>query len=145
MQRNAPLPISNTGSLHVFPLVVCSSLEPPTLPPFGDRRTNYYRQYERARRESGSEYNGHEDRGFKVHGALVPRVYRCIDATDPPLGSFRVFNWKYRLSLRCRKLRRKNANVRSSIFSLSPSPLLSLFLFSFFLFVFFDRCALEKS
>lgn len=89
MQRNAPLPISNTGSLHVFPLVVCSSLELSPrhfpLPPFRDRRTNYYRQYERARRMRvvGSIMDT-KDRGFKVHGALVSSsvpLYRCHRST----------------------------------------------------------------
>lgn len=85
--------------------------DPDTFSPFRDRRTNYYQQYERARRESGSSYNGHEDGGFKVHGALVPRVFASVRFVSmppiPPLGSFRVFNWKYRLSFRCRKLRRE--------------------------------------
>lgn len=40
MQRNAPLPISNTGSLHVFPLVVCSSLEPPDTSPLPSSETD---------------------------------------------------------------------------------------------------------
>lgn len=84
MQRNAPLPISNTGSLHVFPLVVCSSLEPPRhFPPplFRDRRTNYYRQYERARRESIMDTRIEDSKCTERSFLECTSLYRCHRST----------------------------------------------------------------